>query len=160
MSSSRQETPRQIGASGLEVGAEVGRRDLVLDRGMFEAFAALTGDAHPIHYDDEYAQSRGLRAPIAHGLLLTAITALGAIPLSAQLGSSMIAMLGTQARFVSPVFVGETVTVTFRVAGIDPKTNNRSIVELDVDVANDRGVLCVQARHRFMLLTALAEEVS
>ena len=73
MSGSRQEAPRQIGASGLEVGAEVGRRDLVLDRGMFEAFAALTGDAHPIHYDDEYARSRGLRAPIAHGLLLTAI---------------------------------------------------------------------------------------
>ncbi len=158
--SASSEMPAQIGASQLVPGAVVAERKVALDQASFDAFAALTGDAHPIHYDVDYARSRNLRAPIAHGLLLTAITALGATPLSAQLGSSMVAMLGTQARFIAPVFVGEIVTVTFRVAGIEAKANNRSIVDLDVDIAGENGNACAQVRHRFMLLTNLTEEAS
>jgi acyl dehydratase len=31
-------------------------------------FAALTGDAHPLHYDDEYAKTTRFGRPIVHGL--------------------------------------------------------------------------------------------
>ena len=46
------------------------------------AFAALTGDAHPLHYDDEYAKTTRFGRPIVHGLHLMALTALGAAPLA------------------------------------------------------------------------------
>ena len=46
----------------------------------FRAFADLTGDAHPIHYDPAYAAATRFGKPIAHGLLLAAYTALGATP--------------------------------------------------------------------------------
>ena len=46
------------------------------------------------------------------------------------------------------------------VAGIEAKANNRSIVDLDVDIAGENGNACAQVRHRFMLLTNLTEEAS
>ena len=49
------------------------------------SFAALTGDSHPIHYDEEYARSTRFGRPIVHGLHLMALTALGAASLSEQL---------------------------------------------------------------------------
>ena len=62
-------------------------------------FAALTGDAHPLHYDDEYAKTTRFGRPIVHGLHLMALTALGAAPLAERLEASMIAFL-EQAGFV------------------------------------------------------------
>src|SRR5271166_2571048 len=68
------------------------------------SFAALTGDKHPIHYDDEYAKSTRFGLPIVHGLHLMALTALGAAPIAGQLTLSMIALLEQQASFRKPVF--------------------------------------------------------
>src|SRR5215475_4362597 len=61
------------------------------------SFAALTGDAHPIHYDDDYAKATRFGRPIVHGLHLIALTALGASDFSQQLTASMIALLEQQA---------------------------------------------------------------
>src|SRR5215831_3920006 len=44
----------------------------------FLFFAGMTGDNHPIHYDDEYAKTTRFGKRVAHGLLLTALTAVGA----------------------------------------------------------------------------------
>ncbi len=41
-----------------------------LSKKHFSAFAEMTGDAHPIHYDVDYARAKGWDAPLAHGLLL------------------------------------------------------------------------------------------
>jgi acyl dehydratase len=46
-----------------------------LDEKHFAAFAQMTGDSHPIHYDHDYARAKGWEAPIAHGLLLLGICA-------------------------------------------------------------------------------------
>jgi len=71
-----------------------------LTQSHFTAFAAMTGDAHPIHYDADYARARGWDAPLAHGLLLLGMCALGAAPISGELTESMVAMLG-QMTFVT-----------------------------------------------------------
>ena len=44
----------------------------------FTAFAVLTGDAHPLHYDADYARAKGWDGPLAHGLMLLGLSALGA----------------------------------------------------------------------------------
>lgn len=144
----------QLYGQDLLPGTVVAERTVRLDEASFKAFAQLTGDAHPIHYDIEHARSKGLRAPIAHGLLITAVTALGAMPLSGQLNDSMVAMLGVQVRFMSPVFVGDTVTVSMRVASITPKSNNRCVAIFDVDVLSASGDSHAQAQQQYMLKTS------
>ena len=146
---------RQLAAGDLRVGSVVAERQVTLDAASFEGFAQLTGDAHPIHYDQEYASAKGLRTTLAHGLLLAAITALGATPLSAQLSDSMVAMLGANARFIAPVYLGETVTIRFTVAAVDAKSTNRSVVAFDVDVLSATGEPRARVRQTFMLKTRL-----
>ena len=117
----------------------------------FAAFAAMTGDAHPLHYDSDYARAKGWDAPIAHGLLLLGLCALGAAPLSHELAESMVAMLGNEARYKRPAFVGDTVTPQFTVVSVEPKGNDRGIVRLAIALHNQRGEVVLEGMHVLML---------
>jgi 3-hydroxybutyryl-CoA dehydratase len=85
------------------------------------AFAQLTGDRHPIHYDSEYAKKTRFGRPIVHGLHLMSLTAVGATPLTERLRASMIAFLEQGARFLKPVFVNDTVRSEFEVEEVEIK---------------------------------------
>lgn len=146
-----QAAPRQLAGADLQPGDVVAEREVVLDARAFEAFAELTGDDHPLHYDDDYARTHGLRAPIAHGLLLVAMTALGATALSPRLRDSMIAMLGTQARFIAPAFRGDRVTVRMKAGSVEPKSDNRCIAAFNVELLGPGGRLLATVENKFML---------
>jgi acyl dehydratase len=47
-------------------------------------------------------------------------------------------------RFLAPVFIGDTVTLTYTIAEIDPQ-KRRSLA--DIDVVNQSGVRVAVARH-------------
>jgi 3-hydroxybutyryl-CoA dehydratase len=117
----------------------------------FAAFAAMTGDAHPLHYDAEYARAKGWDAPIAHGLMLLGLCALGAAPISKELTESMIAMLGNEARYKRPAFIGDTVTPQFTVVSVEPKGNDRGIVRLAITLVNQRNEVVLEGMHVLML---------
>ena len=117
----------------------------------FAAFAAMTGDAHPLHYNAGYARDRGWDAPLAHGLLLLGLCALGAAPLSNELTDSMVAMLGNEARHKRPAFIGDTVTPQFTVVAVEPKDADRGIVRLAITLHNQRGEVVLEGRHVLML---------
>jgi len=117
----------------------------------FAAFAAMTGDAHPLHYDADYARAKGWDGPLAHGLLLFGLCALGAAPISEELTDSMIAMLGNEARYKHPVFIGDTVTPQFTVVSIKPKGSDRGIVRLAVTLHNQRNEVVLEGMHVLML---------
>jgi len=117
----------------------------------FAAFAQMTGDAHPIHYDTDYARSKGWHGPLAHGLLLLGICALGAAPISAELIDSMIAMLGNDVRYRRPAFKGDAVTPEFTVAAIEPKDHDRGILRLAIALYNQRRELVLEGTHIIML---------
>jgi 3-hydroxybutyryl-CoA dehydratase len=80
----------------------------------FAAFADMTGDAHPIHYDADYARGKGWDEPITHGLMLLGLCALGAAPISTEVTDSMVAMLGNEVRYKRAAFVGDTLTQNSR----------------------------------------------
>lgn len=65
-------------APEFEPGQVFTRPSKTLTDAHFLFFSGLTDDNHPIHYDIEYAKSTRFGEPLAHGLLLAAITALGA----------------------------------------------------------------------------------
>jgi len=117
----------------------------------FAAFAAMTGDAHPLHYDADYARAKGWEAPLAHGLMLLGLCALGAAPISRELTESMIAKLGNKARYRRPAFVGDTVTPQFTVIAVEPKDNDRGIVRLAISLHNQRGEVVLEGIHVLML---------
>lgn len=73
----------------------------------FLFFSAVTGDVHPIHYDVEYAKNTRFGKPLAHGLLLAALTALGASNGRERLRGFVFVEQGC--RFFKPAVVGDTV---------------------------------------------------
>jgi acyl dehydratase len=117
----------------------------------FAAFAGMTGDAHPLHYDADYARAKGWDAPVAHGLLLLGLCALGAAPLSSELTDSMVAMLGNEARYKRPAFIGDTVTPQFTVVSVEPKGDDRGIVQLAITLHNQRNEVVLEGMHVLML---------
>jgi 3-hydroxybutyryl-CoA dehydratase len=117
----------------------------------FTAFAVMTGDAHPLHYDADYARAKGWEAPIAHGLMLLGLCALGAAPIHAELTDSMIAMLGNEARYKRPAFIGDTVTPQFTVVSVEPKGEDRGIVRLAITLYNQRNEVVLEGAHVLML---------
>jgi 3-hydroxybutyryl-CoA dehydratase len=117
----------------------------------FAAFADMTGDAHPIHYDADYARAKGWDGPIAHGLMLLALCALGAAPISEELTDSMVAMLGNDVRYKRPAFVGDTLTPQFTVSAVEPKDYERGILRLAIKLYNQRNELVLEGTHVLML---------
>ena len=116
----------------------------------FLAFAGVTGDNHPIHYDEEYARRTRFGARVAHGLLVMAMTAVGASPLSHRLEQSMIAFAEQGCRFLKPVLLNDTVHPEFEVVGLDRK-GERGILRLAVRVKNQRGELVLEGHHAYLL---------
>jgi len=89
----------------------------VVSASEMQAFAHLSGDDNPIHFDREFAASRGLPGPIVFGgLLLAKISRLlgGVLP-----GHGCI-WAGTNISFVSPLCVGEEAVLDAEVVQVSP----------------------------------------
>jgi acyl dehydratase len=117
----------------------------------FMFFSAITGDAHPIHYDEEYARSHGWKGRVAHGLLLASICALGAAPISHALSAAMIAMVGTEVRYRGPAYIGDTLLPEFSVQAVEHKGEARGILHLTISLRNQRHELVLDGTHHIML---------
>jgi 3-hydroxybutyryl-CoA dehydratase len=116
----------------------------------FLLFGGLTGDNHPIHYDEEYARTTRFGGRVAHGLLIMAMTALGASPLSPRLERSMIAFAEQGGRFLKPVLVNDTIHPEFEVVGLERK-GDRGVLRLGVKVTNQRGEIVLEGHHVYLL---------
>jgi 3-hydroxybutyryl-CoA dehydratase len=116
------------------------------------AFAALTGDKHPIHYDDDYARATRFGQPIVHGLHLMALTALGAAPLSEQLKDSMVALLGQSASYQRPVFKDDVVRSQFEIESAEPRPGKDwGTLALKVRLINQHDEIVLEGRHVYRI---------
>jgi 3-hydroxybutyryl-CoA dehydratase len=112
------------------------------------AFAALTGDSHPLHYDDDYAETTRFGRPIVHGLHLMALTALGATAFSGRLKDSMIAFLEQQAWFRKPVFKDDTLRPQFEIEAVEHKPGRQwGTLTIKVRLTNQRDEVVLEGRH-------------
>jgi acyl dehydratase len=142
----------QLFADDLVVGFRFRGEAKTLTSDMFTQFATMTGDAHPIHYDEAYAKGTRFGRPLAHGLLLTSLTALGATSLSRSVEESMVAMLEQRMQFLRPAFVGDVVVPEFEVASMEPTASGRTArVEMAVRLLNDAGEPVIEGRHAYLL---------
>ena len=116
----------------------------------FLFFAGMTGDNHPIHYDDAYAKTTRFGKRVTHGLLLTALTAVGASTLSSLLEGSIVAFVEQSARFLKPVFIGDTITPELEVSEVLPKTDV-GLLRLTTRVKNQRGETVLEGMHAYLI---------
>ena len=80
-----------------------------------DAFAAVSGDHSPIHMDDGAARAAKLERRVAHGVLLVAWTS---EIVGMRLPGRRSLLVDLQFDFKKPVYVGDTVTLEARVAGL------------------------------------------
>jgi acyl dehydratase len=140
----------QLYFDDLTLGERFRSPSRTLGDAAFLFFAGVTGDNHPIHYDEEYARATRFGGRVAHGLLVMAMTALGASPLSHRLEESMVAFVEQGGRFLRPVLLGDTVHPEFEVVGLERK-GERGLVRLAVRVTNQRGEMVLEGHHLYLL---------
>lgn len=121
-----------------------------LGEAHFLLFAGLTGDNHPIHYDEDYARRTPFGARVAHGLLVMAMSALGASAHAQRLEASMIAFVEQGCQFRKPVLLGDTVHAEFEVAGLERK-GDRGVLRLRITLLNQRGEQVLEGHHVYLL---------
>jgi acyl dehydratase len=84
-----------------------------LNRTHLAQYAAASGDYHPVHHDDTYAQSIGYPSVFAHGMLTMGLT--GSF-LERTVGRGTLTHY--TARLVGQVWPGDRLTATISVTGI------------------------------------------
>jgi len=107
-------------------------------------FAGITGDLDPNHVDEEYCKKTPIGHRIAHGALIVGYMSTTSTLITQGFGRPMLSLGYDRIRFIKPVFIGDTVTVTYRIEEIDIE-KQRTISK--VEVTNQRGDLVAIATH-------------
>jgi acyl dehydratase len=112
----------------------------------FLFFSAVSGDTHPIHYDVEYAAQTRFGRPLAHGLLLASLTALGAAS-SSDYAEGLV-FIEQGCRFLGPVVVGDTITPSLTVEQLWSE-GKREFVRFATKLTNQREEIVLQGFHTY-----------
>lgn len=111
----------------LQVGQEIGRRELVVDRARLVRYAGASGDFNPIHWNERVATEVGLPGVIAHGMW----TMGAAVGVVADWVGDPGAVVDYQVRFTRPVPVPDpgaaTVQVVATVGVIDAEARTARV---------------------------------
>lgn len=103
-------------------------RDVIL-------FAACSGDVNPVHLDKVYAATTPFGEPIGHGMWTGALVSAA---IATRLPGPGSVYRSQSLSFKYPVKIGDTVTVTLRVAEIKERVK---LVTLDCEAHNQDGKL-------------------
>ena len=129
----------------LRVGDTFATERLVTDE-VVRKFADLSGDHNPLHLDEEFASTTRFGRRIAHGMLSGAF--ISAV-LGYELSERKIVYLSQTLRFLSPVFIGDTVTATATVTRI---REDKPVITLETVCQNQTGETLVKGEAVVMIL--------
>lgn len=105
----------------ISLGMQVSYSQIITDADI-KNFSDISGDTNPIHLDEEYANSSKFKKRIAHGMMTASY-------FSALFGTKIpgegCVYTAQSLNFKRPVYIGDTVTATVTVSGID--TNKRRV---------------------------------
>ena len=103
----------------IELGQKASANHIITQQKIND-FAKLTNDFNPIHFDKNYASKTIFKRNIAHGpYILTFLTSLFANELPGP-GS---VYLSHDIKFLSPVFIDDTITATVEIIEVLPKNH-------------------------------------
>ena len=118
------------------VGTRATRERTITDDDIVR-FAEVSGDRNPVHLDEEYAARSPFGQRIAHGFLVGSL-------ISAAIGMDLPGpgsiYLGQTLKFVAPVHIGDTVTVSVEVIKV---REDKRLITLRTDCTNQNGALVI-----------------
>lgn len=114
------------------------RRSLTLTEAHVAAYADLTGDRNPLHFDEDFARSTRFGRLVVQGGLTTGLLhALVAMDLPGP-GS---VFMSQNWRFTAPVAVGDTITAEVEVVSVHP---SKPVTELRATVTRQDGEVVLE----------------
>ena len=130
-----------LGAS-VTCSKTVGESDVYL-------FAGITGDLSPNHVDEEAMKGTRYGGRIAHGALLVGYMSRASTLIAEECEALMrghypVSLGYDKVRFLEGVKIGDTITITYRIASVDAE---RMRTVADVSLANQAGTVCAVASH-------------
>lgn len=126
-------TMRERAVAGLRVGDRFSVTRRIAPEEI-AAFAMLSRDYNPVHCDEAYVKLKGMREPIAHGLLTASLLT----EIGGQIG--WLAMTMTF-QFKRPVYADEALTCDWVITAIDERGRGHA----DICITNEAGVLVLKA---------------
>src|SRR5687768_3295795 len=121
--------------------AEITTRGRTITEADVMMFAGLTGDFVELHTNEEFAKRTPFGRRVAHGALVFSIS-IGLATRTNLLDDTLLAFAGVdKLRFVSPVYIGDTVQVTKRVSDRKPLSDEQGTVIFETRVVNQRNEL-------------------
>jgi len=110
-------------------------------------FAGITGDFSPNHINKVYMENSSFGRLMAHGALLVGFMSTVstiAIAHCREADETPVAVGYDKIRFLKPVFLGDTVTTTYRFSSIDPEKRKS---KAKIEVKNQNCQLVAVAEH-------------
>ncbi len=110
-------------------------------------FAGITGDLAPNHVDKAYMEKSRYGKLMAHGALMVGFMSTAstlAIAHTRDADETPVSLGYDRIRFLKPVFLGDTITVTYEIASVDTEAR-RSVS--DIKITNQDGELVTVAQH-------------
>lgn len=121
----------------LEVGQKA-KRSMTLNAEHVKAYAEITGDYNPLHFDDEFAaKTRFGRLVVQGGLTTGLLHALVAMDIP---GPGTV-FLNQNWQFTAPVFIGDTITAEIEVLKVH---ESKPVTQLGVAITNQEGEVVLE----------------
>ncbi len=132
----------------VDVGDQVSFSKTVGESDIY-MFAGITGDHAAMHVNEEYMKGSSYGRRIAHGALLVGFMSTAsslAIDAARRLNGdeTPVSEGYDRIRFIAPVYIGDTITVDYRITEVDPDKRRATS---EIKVANQDGKLVAVASH-------------
>lgn len=129
----------------LELGGRFRSRGRTITEADLVAFAALSGDSHPLHTDAEWAAASEFGERIAHGMLILSYS-VGLVPLDP---AWVLALRGFErVVFKRPVRIGDTIRVEGELESKRELDGATGLAEFGWRIVNQHGDAVALARAR------------
>ena len=132
------------------IGTKASRSHLITAEDI-DLFAHVSTDKNPIHIDEEYAARTPFGGRVAHGIMVASM-------ISAVLGNDLPGhgsiYLGQTLKFLAPVRIGDTITITVEVISL---REDKHIITLRTDCTNQEGILVLTGEATIKYVQALEE---
>ncbi len=125
-------------------------REVVVTEDMVAAYAEVTGDRNPLHFDAEFAAGTRFERLIAQGGIATGL--LHALVAMDMPGPGSV-FLNQSWNFPKPVYIGDTITATATATSVHER---RGIVRLGIVIENQEGEAVLTGEATVMQVEPLA----
>ena len=107
---------------------------------MMEAFKEISGDENPLHMDEAFAKAQGYEGRVVYGMLSSSLLSQ---LVGVHLPGRYCLLQGMELKYLKPVYIGDTLTVTGTVDELHPSVQMAVIKAL---ITNQEGKKVVRGK--------------